>query len=68
MSSLTEARGGSSKNKYQFLGYGAGAGAIISALTGGSVLKGVLLGALAGYAYQHANRDKLDTLTEAARG
>src|SRR5207302_408504 len=35
------------------------AGAIISALTGGSVLKGALLGALAGYAYQEINKDKV---------
>jgi len=53
-----EARGSSSKNKYQFLGYGAGAGALISVLTGGNLLKGALLGALGGYAYQQLNKDK----------
>jgi Copper amine oxidase N-terminal domain len=54
-----EARGRTSKNRTgAFLGYGAGAGALISALTGGSVLKGALLGALGGYAYQQLSRDK----------
>jgi hypothetical protein len=55
-----EARGGSSRNKAQFLGYGAGAGAIISALTGGSLLKGALFGAIAGFAYDQLNKDKRD--------
>jgi len=53
-----ESRGSSSKNKYQFLGYGAGAGAVISALTGGNLLKGALFGALGGYVYQQLNKDK----------
>jgi len=53
-----EARGSTSRNKSQFLGYGAGAGAIISALTGGNLLKGALFGALAGYAYQQLSKDK----------
>jgi hypothetical protein len=53
-----EARGRSSSNKYKFLGYGAGAGAIIGALTGGNLLKSALLGAAAGYVYQQLNKDK----------
>jgi hypothetical protein len=55
-----EARGRSSRNKYQFLGYGAGGGALISALTGGNLLKGALLGAIAGFAYDQLNKDKRD--------
>lgn len=54
-----EARGRSSKNRTgAFLGYGAGAGALISALSGGSILEGALLGALGGFAYQQLTRDK----------
>jgi hypothetical protein len=53
-----ESRGGSSRDKTKFIGYGAGAGALIGVLSGGNILKGGLLGAAAGYLYGQLNKDK----------
>lgn len=47
-----------SKDRTKFIAYGAGAGFLISALTGGGSLKGALLGALGGFLYGEATRDK----------
>lgn len=53
-----ESRGRSSKTNTKFIGYGAGAGAIIGALSGGDLLTSALLGAAAGYLYGQLNKDK----------
>lgn len=53
-----ESRGSSSKSNTKFIGYGAGAGAIIGALSGGDLLMSGLLGAAAGYLYGQLNKDK----------
>jgi len=53
-----EARGRSSKDKNKFIGYGAGAGALIGALSRGNLLTSALLGAAAGYLYGQLNKDK----------
>jgi len=53
-----ESTGRSSKDKNKFIGYGAGAGAIIGALGGGNLLTSALLGAAAGYLYGQLNKDK----------
>ncbi|MBI3912100.1 MAG: hypothetical protein HY320_14360 [Armatimonadetes bacterium] len=47
-----------SKMDWKWAGYGAGAGAVLSAVTGGKILKGVLLGGLAGAVYGYFTRDK----------
>ena len=52
------ARSSSSKNKTKFIAYGAGAGFLISTLTGGGSLKGALLGAAAGYLYGQFSKSK----------
>jgi len=53
-----EARGRSSKDKNKFIGYGAGAGALIGALSRGNLLTSALLGAAGGYLYGQLNKDK----------
>ena len=49
-----------SKNRTKFIAYGAGAGFLISALTGGGSLKGALIGALGGFLYGEATKDKVN--------
>jgi len=53
-----EARGRSSKDKSKFIGYGAGAGALIGVLSRGNLLTSALLGAAGGYLYGQLNKDK----------
>jgi hypothetical protein len=53
-----ESRGSSSGNKTKFIGYGAGAGALIGVLSGRNIVKSGLLGAAAGYLYGQLNKDK----------
>lgn len=53
-----EARGRSSKSNSKFIGYGAGAGALIGILSGGDLLTSAILGAGAGYLYNQLNKDK----------
>lgn len=53
-----EARNRSSSDKTKFIGYGAGAGALIGILGGSDLLKSALLGAAAGYLYGELNKDK----------
>jgi hypothetical protein len=52
------ARSKRSKDRTKFIAYGAGAGFLISALTGGGSLKGALLGAAAGFLYGEFNKNK----------
>jgi len=51
-------RRNSKSDRMKFLGYGAGAGALIGVLTGGNLLKGALLGAAGGYLYGELNKNK----------
>jgi hypothetical protein len=53
-----EATGSSSKDRTRFIGYGAGAGALIGALTGNDLLLSTILGAGAGYLYNELSKDK----------
>jgi len=53
-----EARGRSSKDKSKFIGYGAGAGALIGVLSRGNLLTSALLGAAGGYLYGQLTKDK----------
>ena len=48
----------SSKNRMKFVAYGAGAGFLISTLTGGGALKGALIGAAGGLLYNELNKKK----------
>jgi hypothetical protein len=45
-------------DKMKFIGYGAGAGALIGLLTKGNLLTDALLGAAGGYLYGQVNKDK----------
>jgi Copper amine oxidase N-terminal domain len=45
-------------DKMKFIGYGAGAGALIGLLTKGNLLTNTLLGAAGGYLYGQLNKDK----------
>ena len=45
-------------NRTKFIAYGAGAGFLISTLTGGGSLKGALIGALGGLAYGELTKNK----------
>jgi hypothetical protein len=54
------ARSTKKKDKTKFIAYGAGAGFLISTLTGGGGLKGALLGAAAGYLYGQTSKDKMN--------
>jgi len=48
----------SKSDKMKFIGYGAGAGALIGLLTKGNLLTNALLGAAGGYLYGQLNKDK----------
>jgi len=48
----------SKSEKMKFIGYGAGAGALIGLLTKGNLLTNALLGAAGGYLYGQLNKDK----------
>jgi hypothetical protein len=48
------------KMDWKWAGYGAGAGAVLSGVLGGKVLKGALLGGLGGAVYGYLARDKGD--------
>jgi len=48
----------SSKDKTKFIGYGAGAGALIGVLSHGNLLTSAILGAAGGYLYGQLNKDK----------
>jgi len=45
-------------DRMKFIGYGAGAGALVGMLTKGNLLKGALLGGAGGYLYSQLNKDK----------
>jgi hypothetical protein len=49
---------GSKSERMKFIGYGAGAGALIGLLTGGNLLKDALLGGAGGYLYDQLKKDK----------
>jgi hypothetical protein len=55
---LESRSGGGSKFEVKWVGYGAGAGAVLSTIFGGNLLKGALLGALGGAVYSYINKDK----------
>jgi len=48
----------SAKFEPKWVGYGAGAGAVLATIFGGSFLKGALLGGLGGAVYAYLNKDK----------
>jgi hypothetical protein len=50
--------GSSGKFDPKWVGYGAGGGAVLGTIFGGSFLKGALLGGLGGAVYGYLNRDK----------
>lgn len=55
----------------KWVGYGAGAGLVLSGIFGGDMLEGALLGALGGAAYSYVNKEKArkkSTDVELARG
>ena len=56
----TMARRNNSGSKFEpkWVGYGAGAGAVLATVFGGSFLKGALLGGLGGAVYGYLNKDK----------
>jgi copper amine oxidase-like protein len=53
-------RRGDDKEKFdlKWVGYGAGAGAVLATIFGGNFLKGALLGGLGGAVYGYLNRDR----------
>jgi hypothetical protein len=57
---LESRRRGGSGGKFdaKWVGYGAGAGAVLATIFGGGFLKGALLGGLGGAIYGYLNRDK----------
>lgn len=55
---LQARKGSKSKMDWKWAGYGAGAGAIVSAVTGGKVLKGAVIGGLGGTIYSYLARNK----------
>lgn len=55
---LQARKGSKSKMDWKWAGYGAGAGAIVSAVTGGKVLKGAVIGGLGGTIYSYLSRNK----------
>jgi hypothetical protein len=48
----------SKNDRMKFIGYGAGAGALIGLLTKGNLLRNALLGAAGGYLYSELSKDK----------
>lgn len=48
----------SKSDRMKFIGYGAGAGALVGLFSKGNLLKGTLLGAAGGYLYSQLNKDK----------
>jgi hypothetical protein len=52
------ARSTKKKDRTKFIAYGAGAGFLISTLTGGGSLKGALLGAAGGFLYGELSKNK----------
>lgn len=55
---LQARKGSKSKMDWKWAGYGAGAGAIVSAVTGGKVVKGAVIGGLGGTIYSYLSRNK----------
>ncbi|MCC2672528.1 MAG: Copper amine oxidase N-terminal domain [Armatimonadetes bacterium] len=55
---LARRNGSGSKFEPKWVGYGAGAGAVLATVFGSSFLKGALLGGLGGAVYGYLNRDK----------
>jgi len=57
-------RRGSEKFETKWVGYGAGAGAVLSTIFGGNFLKGALLGAVGGAVYSYLNKEKARKYSE----
>lgn len=55
---MVSKHGSKSKFDAKWVGYGAGAGAVLATVFGGGFLKGALIGALGGAAYSYINKDK----------
>jgi hypothetical protein len=56
--------GGKEKFETKWVGYGAGAGAVLSTIFGGNFLKGALLGAVGGAVYSYLNKEKARKYSE----